>query len=96
MARARAAFARYLRERRQHEFVENLCRQLLAFALGRRLRLSDEETVESLTKNLAANGHRFRILIEGIVTSPQLLDRRGDAEPTRVGTRDLQKAAGAR
>ena len=32
----------YIREHRQNDFVDNLCRKLLAYALGRSLMLSDE------------------------------------------------------
>jgi len=68
---------RYLRERRQGDFVDNLCRKLLAYALGRTLLLSDTSTVEQMQQRLAATGNRFGALIDAIVTSPQFLNRRG-------------------
>ena len=68
---------RYLREHRQEEFVDNLCRKLLAYALGRGLLLSDEATVEDLRAKLAADGYRFGVLVEAIVSSRQFLNRRG-------------------
>jgi hypothetical protein len=68
---------RYLRERRQEEFVDNLCRKLLAYALGRGLLLSDEPLVEEMRAKLAADGYRFGGLIESIVASRQFLNMRG-------------------
>jgi hypothetical protein len=71
---------RYLREHRQEEFVDNLCRKLLVYALGRGLLVSDEGTVDDLHTKLAANDYRFGTLVEGIVTSPQFLNTRGRGE----------------
>jgi hypothetical protein len=66
----------YLRERRQEEFLDNLCRKLLSYALGRTLLLSDDPLVEEMRAKLAGNGYRFGSLVETIVTSPQFLRRR--------------------
>ncbi len=66
----------YLRTERQEEFVENLCRKLLSYSLGRTLLPSDDPLVAHLQKNLAANNHRFTSLIETIVTSQQFLTKR--------------------
>ena len=49
---------------------------LLAFALNRSLQLSDESLIVKMKTNLAADGYRFRALVETIVASPQFLDRR--------------------
>jgi hypothetical protein len=67
---------RYLNESRQQEFIDNLCRKMLAYALGRTLLLSDDVTIDNMRAKLAANGHRFSNLVEGIVASPQFLTRR--------------------
>ena len=72
---------RYLSERRQDEFVANLCRKLLAYALGRSLIPSDQETVEAMRTGLSAGGYRFVGLIEAVVTSPQFLNKRGRDDP---------------
>jgi len=69
---------RYLNGSRQEEFIDNLCRKLLAYALGRTLLLSDDVTVDAMRAKLAANGHRFSSLVETIVTSPQFLNRRAE------------------
>jgi hypothetical protein len=75
---------RYLNESRQQEFIDNLCRKLLAYALGRTLLLSDDVTVDDMRAKLAANGYRFSSLVEAIVTSPQFLNRR---VPDEIATR---------
>jgi hypothetical protein len=67
----------YLREKRQDDFVDNLCRKLLAYALGRSLMVSDDPLIEDMRRQLAADGHRFDNLIKAIVTSPQFLTKRG-------------------
>ena len=72
---------RYLAEQRQDDFVENLCRKLLAYALGRSLLLSDEATIKTMRQRLAADGYRFDSLVESIVTSPQFLNKRGKDDP---------------
>ena len=73
----------YLRERRQEEFIDNLCRKMLAYGLGRSLQLSDDATLRDMRTKLDAHGHRFGTLIESIITSPQFLHKRVDATPER-------------
>ncbi len=67
----------YLKEERQDEFLDNLCRKLLSYALGRTLLLSDDILVGEMKVDLAANQYRFGSLIETIITSPQFLTKRG-------------------
>jgi Protein of unknown function (DUF1588)/Protein of unknown function (DUF1585) len=67
---------RYLREHRQQDFLDNLCRKLLVYALGRSLLLSDDGIIDDMRAKLAANSYRFSSLMETIVTSPQFLTRR--------------------
>jgi hypothetical protein len=71
-----ASMQKYIHEKREKDFQENLCRKLLAYAVGRSLLLSDEITIERMQARLAANGGRFAPLIETIVTSPQFLTKR--------------------
>ncbi len=66
----------YIRTKRQQDFIDNLCRKLLSYALGRGLMLSDEPTIEAMRVKLTANGYRFNTLVESIVTSPQFLTKR--------------------
>ena len=67
----------YLRDHRQQQFVENFCRKLLAYSLGRSLILTDEPLIEEMTAALAANDDRIGVLFEKIVTSRQFLYQRG-------------------
>ena len=71
----------YLGAHRRGEFVENLCRKLLAFALGRGLLPSDDAAIAAMRSRLAADGDRFGGLVEVIVTSPQFRNKRVDGEP---------------
>jgi hypothetical protein len=71
----------YLSEKRRDEFVENLCRKLFAFALGRSLTLSDKTTIKEMHERLAKDSYRFESLVATIVTSPQFLNKRGRLDP---------------
>jgi hypothetical protein len=66
----------YIHAHREKDFVDNLCRKMLAYGLGRTLILSDEPTVEAMRAKLAADGFHFDTIIEDIVTSPQFLSHR--------------------
>ncbi len=66
----------FMRARGQGEFVDNLCRQLLAYALGRSLQLSDEPLVAEMRSALSARGYKFDTLVERIVSSRPFLMKR--------------------
>ncbi|WP_422923474.1 DUF1592 domain-containing protein [Singulisphaera sp. PoT] len=66
----------YLESSRRDDFVENLSRKLLAYALGRSLQPSDDETISAMRTRLTADGGRFGALVESIVTSPQFRNKR--------------------
>ncbi|HUG70719.1 MAG TPA: DUF1592 domain-containing protein [Pirellulaceae bacterium] len=70
----------YLREHRQQDFVENLCRKLLSYGLGRTLMLSDEPLIAKMQAKLAADEFRFSSLVESVVTSQQFLNKRGSEQ----------------
>jgi hypothetical protein len=70
----------YLRQKREDDFVDNLCRKLFSYALGRSLLLSDRKALDGLRARLMANGFAFGSLVEGIVTSPQFLNKRGSED----------------
>jgi hypothetical protein len=72
-----AELRQYLSQRRQDDFIDNLCRKIIVYALGRGLMLSDEPFVKTMRSKLAGDGYRFESLILSIVTSRQFLDRRG-------------------
>ena len=67
----------YLLEKRRDEFVDNLCRKLFSYALGRSLMLSDRKALGEMRARLAADEYAMGSLIESIVASPQFLNQRG-------------------
>jgi hypothetical protein len=71
----------YIQRSRQHDFLDNLCRKLLCFALGRSLLLSDDPLVEELLARLESENYRFSTIIKTIITSQQFLEKRGDSSP---------------
>jgi len=70
----------FMRARGQPQFVDNLCRELLVYALGRSLLRSDEPLLADMRKHLSSGGYRFGLLVQDIVTSRQFLMKR--ATPT--------------
>ena len=66
----------YIKEKRQQDFLDNISRKLLSYALSRSLQLSDDPVVEEMKTRMSATGHRFGSLVETIVTSRQFLNRR--------------------
>jgi hypothetical protein len=66
----------YIRANREKDFLDNLCRKLLVYALGRSLILSDELLVERMRAKLVERDFRMTALVETIVTSPQFLTKR--------------------
>ena len=67
----------YLSTTRRHDFVQQFCRKLLGYALGRAVRLSDRPLLAEMLRQLAANGYRCRTAIEIIVRSRQFREIRG-------------------
>ncbi len=66
----------FIRDHRQPEFINNLCRKLLSYSLDRSLQLSDEALVDTMQINLAKQGYAFDSLVETIVLSPQFRNKR--------------------
>jgi hypothetical protein len=66
----------FMRAKGQGEFVDTLCRQLLVYALGRSLQLSDEPLLADMRSTLSSRGHKFETLVQRIVVSRQFLTRR--------------------
>ena len=66
----------YVQKQRGNDFLDNLCRKLLAYGLGRTLVLSDEATVADMRARLTKSGGKFAALVESIVTSRQFLHKR--------------------
>jgi hypothetical protein len=72
-----AGLRAYFRTKVQDEFLDNLCRKLMVYALGRSLLPSDDFVIAAMHQKLSADGYRFDDLVEGIVTSRQFLTKRG-------------------
>jgi mono/diheme cytochrome c family protein len=70
----------YVQTQRRDDFIDNLCRKLLTYALGRSLILTDEPLLAELKQQLVQDQYRFHGLIHGIVTSRQFLNKRGPLE----------------
>jgi hypothetical protein len=75
----------YIKGNREKDFVNNLCRKTLSYALGRSLQLSDELLIEQMREAFVTGGNRFSSLIESIVVSPQFLNKRGPESGNRKG-----------
>jgi len=63
------ALKEYLITERKDDFARALVRRLVTYALGRRLELSDQQTIDDLTESLSAEDYRLRPLIFRIVSS---------------------------
>ena len=57
----------YLLKHKKDEFAENIVRRLLAYALGRSLEFSDDQTVQTLTRQFKEDDYRLASLVEAIV-----------------------------
>ncbi len=66
----------YIHANRERDFLDNLSRKMLVYALGRSLLLSDEPLIQRMSTRLASSGYHISALIDAIVTSPQFLNRR--------------------
>jgi hypothetical protein len=67
---------KYIREHREGDFVDNFCRKMLVFALGRSLMPSDNLLIAEIRTKLKSDGYRIDTVIETIVTSSQFLNQR--------------------
>jgi len=66
----------HIRAEREEDFLDHISRQLLTYALGRSLILSDDVTIHQMREKLRETDNRFAGLVECIVTSPQFLNKR--------------------
>jgi hypothetical protein len=82
----------FIRDHRQDQFINNLCRKMLSYSLNRTLQLSDEALVDTMQTNLAAHGYGFDSMVETIVMSPQFRNKRIAApppSPTQIASRKV-------
>jgi hypothetical protein len=59
----------YLMDQRKDQFARALVAKLTSYALGRSPELSDEDAIDAMTAQFAADGYRLRPLIHDIVES---------------------------
>ena len=67
----------YLLEIRRDEFLEQFCRKLLGFAVGRTVELSDQPLIEEMVMQLKKNDFHFSAVVETILVSEQFRFHRG-------------------
>lgn len=67
----------YLLEKRRDAVVNQFCRKLLGYALGRETQLSDRPLLAEMQRELAENGYRTSTAVLAIVQSRQFQDIRG-------------------
>jgi hypothetical protein len=71
----------HLLERRREQFLRQLCRKLVGYALGRSVELCDEALLDHMRDALRASEYRFSSLVLSIVQSRQFLSIRGRDVP---------------
>ncbi len=76
----------YIRGNREKDYIDNLCKKVLAYALGRSLLLPDREVVDRMREAFTASGYRFSALVGTAVTSPQFLNQRNPEYTSRKET----------
>ena len=69
----------YLLKDRHDDVLQQFCRKLLGYALGRVVQLSDRPLLGRMQSTLETNGYRFGLAVEAIVTSRQFREIRGQA-----------------
>lgn len=65
-------------------FTRCLTEKMLTYALGRGLERYDKPAINSISRQVAADGYRFSALVEGIVESLPFQMRRGDNAAARI------------
>ena len=70
----------YIVTTRMEEFRRNFCENLVAYALGRTLLVSDDLLVEEMMEKLKQNNNRVSVALEYLVQSPQFLNKRGSPQ----------------
>lgn len=72
----------YLVHQKRAALVRQFCRKLLGYALGRAVRLSDQQLLDEMGSQLAANDYRFSVAVDVIVRSQQFRHIRNADVPT--------------
>lgn len=71
-----AGLQAFVRQQRQDDFLDTLCRKMLTYSLGRSLQPSDDSTLLLMRERLTKGEYRFNNIVDTIVTSRQFLNRR--------------------
>lgn len=69
---------------RSESVIRNFTKNLMAYALGRRVEYYDQPTIRSTTRQAAWNGNRFSSFVMGIVNSPAFQMSAAEAVTTTV------------
>ena len=67
----------YLVTERADDFLEQFCRKLLGYALGREVQLSDMLLIEEMKDQLRDNEYRFNVVVDLLIGSDQFRKIRG-------------------
>jgi len=74
----------YLLDKRFDDMLQQFCRKLFGYALGRSIQLSDDLVLEKMQENMKRNGYRFSSVVETIVQSAPFREIRGrDFQPPK-------------
>jgi hypothetical protein len=73
----------YIVANRMEDFRRNFCENLVAYALGRTLVVSDDLLVEEMMEQLKRNNNRVRAALEHVIESPQFLNKRGSPKASQ-------------
>jgi hypothetical protein len=65
-------------------FVRNVTEKLLTYSLGRGLERFDRPTVDAISKQVAANGYKFSVLVNEVVKSRPFQMQSGDVSSAEV------------
>ena len=70
----------YLMNQRRDAMIQQFCRKLLGYALGREVQLSDTPLLEDLQRQLANAEFRVSTAVKSIVLSPQFCQKRSGGQ----------------
>ena len=71
---------------KRDRFVENVCEQMLTYALGRELKPYDKPVVKEMAAALAKDGYKFSTLVSGVVKSFPFQHRKNAATPNSTAS----------
>ena len=73
-------------ESKRDRFVDNVCEQMLTYALGRQLKPYDRPVIKEISAALAKDGYKFSTLVSGIVKSFPFQYRKNAAAPNQTAS----------